>query len=134
MAEGLWYEQGDGAPLSESGVIVTAWASLPTFDGEIEPLHRQNGKGFDEALTAMVIGNRVRRFHWLAGESIWLMPAAEVKAEWCREPHLKALAERNGGSVTALAAFRRVSACGYVTTGWIPSTTDLLSNDWVILD
>lgn len=69
---------------------------------------------------------------------LWLMPAATVKAEWCREPHLKKLAEEAGGEIEALGSIRMftVNASGRraVLTGWLASQTDMLSEDWVILD
>ena len=134
VSKGLWYEQGQGLPLSDSGSIVLAWAALPLFEGERDGINQQNGATFGEALEAMKDGVRVRRFHWPLGSCLWLMPEANVKAEWCREPHLKELAESRGGSVRAAGAIRCVSAMGDVLTGWAPTIPDLLAKDWLILD
>lgn len=64
---------------------------------------------------------------------LWLLPEAKVKAEWCREPHLKALAEANGGEIEALASIRMLTADKKVLTGWLASQADIMSTDWVIL-
>ena len=83
------------------------------------------------AVKQMHNGLRVRRAGWNGkGMYLWLMPAADVKAEWCREPHLKELAERNGGSVKALGSIRMLTAQGEVLTGWLASQSDLLATDW----
>ena len=132
LAGGIWYQQGGGDPLIESGVIVTAWANLPVFDGPAEQAET-DGKTFCEALDAIKAGLRVRRHDWPLGSYLWLLPAAAVKAEWCREPHLKQLAERNGGSVEALASIR-LYQFGQVLTGWNPTSEDLFATNWMILD
>lgn len=65
---------------------------------------------------------------------LWLLPAASVKAEWCKEPHLKALAEANGGEIEALGSIRMMTADRKILTGWLASQTDMLSEDWELLE
>jgi hypothetical protein len=90
---------------------------------------------FGLALEAMKTGRRVRRSGWNGkGMYLWLLPAALVKAEWCREPHLKAMAEANGGEIEALGSIRMFTADRKVLTGWLASQTDMLSDDWEALD
>jgi hypothetical protein len=90
---------------------------------------------FGAAITALKQGKRVARAGWNGkGMYLWLLPAAKVKAEWCREPHLKAVAEANGGEIEALGSIRMMTADRKVLTGWLASQTDMLSEDWVILD
>ena len=60
-----------------------------------------------------------------------LLPAATVKADWCREAHLKAVAEENGGEIEALGSIRMMTADRKVLTGWLASQTDMLAEDWV---
>ncbi len=91
---------------------------------------------FGQALELLKAGKRVAREGWNGkGMYLWLMPATTLKAEWCREPHLKQLAEENGGEIDALGSIRMytVNANGRraVLTGWLASQTDMLSDDWV---
>lgn len=90
--------------------------------------------GFGLAIAALQSGKRVARRGWNGkGMYLWLLPEAKVKAEWCREPHLKALAEANGGEIEALASIRMLTADKKVLTGWLASQADIMSTDWVIL-
>ena len=65
---------------------------------------------------------------------LWLLPAANVKAEWCKEEHLKALAEQNGGEFECLASIRMKTADNKVLTGWLASQTDMLAEDWAVVE
>lgn len=94
---------------------------------------------FGDAIEALKIGRRVTRAGWNGrGMYLWLMPAATVKAEWCREPHLKRLAEENGGEIECLGSIRMftVDASGRraVLTGWLASQSDMLAEDWIVLE
>lgn len=90
---------------------------------------------FGKAIEALKEGKKVARKGWNGkGMYLWLLPAAKVKAEWCKEPHLKALAEENGGEVEALGSIRMLTADKKVLTGWLASQTDMLSEDWEIVE
>ena len=94
---------------------------------------------FGGAIKALKKGYKVARKGWNGkGMFLWLKPATEVKAEWCKDPMLKSLAEDNGGSINALGTI-----CMYTTdstgrrailTGWLASQADMLLEDWVIID
>ncbi len=90
---------------------------------------------FGWAIHQLKSGHRVRRAGWNGkGMYLWLLPAAMVKAEWCREPHLKAMAEANGGEIEALGSIRMMTADRKVLTGWLASQTDILSEDWELVE
>lgn len=90
---------------------------------------------FGEAIEALKQGKFVARKGWNGkGMYLWLMPAATIKAEWCKEPHLKALAEKNGGEIECLGSIRMKTADNKILTGWLASQTDMLSEDWVIYE
>lgn len=96
---------------------------------------RSAGLTFGDAIDALKQGKRVSRSGWNGkGMYLWLLPASKVKAEWCKEPHLKQLAEENGGEVEALGSIRMLTADKKVLTGWLASQTDMLAEDWTILD
>lgn len=89
---------------------------------------------FGEAIEALKQGKFVRRTGWNGkGMYLWLMPAIKVKAEWCKEPHLKLLAEQQGGEIEACGSIRMKTADNKVLTGWLASQTDVLSEDWEVV-
>lgn len=88
-------------------------------------------RDFGWAIRLLKQGKRVAREGWNGkGMYLWLLPAATVKAEWCREPHLKAMAEANGGEIECLGSIRMMTADAKVLTGWLASQTDMLAEDW----
>jgi len=95
---------------------------------------------FSAALHALKSGRRIAREGWNGkGMYLWLLPATMVQETWCREPHLKELAHRNGGEIECLGSIRMLTApnaqgARAVLTGWLASQTDILAEDWVILD
>lgn len=90
---------------------------------------------FGQALEALKSGKRVSRSGWNGkGMYLWLMPAAKVKAEWCKEPHLRSLAEANGGEIEAVGSIRMLTADKKVLTGWLASQSDMLAEDWATLE
>lgn len=98
-----------------------------------------DGMSFGMAIEAMKQGMKVSRKGWNGkGMYLWLIPATAVKSEWCHEPHLKELVDLNGGEIEALGTIRMytVNAFGRraVLTGWLASQSDVLSEDWVIVD
>lgn len=58
---------------------------------------------FGQAIEALKEGHKVARQGWNGkGMFLWLKPAATIKAEWCKDPRLKVIAELNGGEIEAL--------------------------------
>lgn len=89
---------------------------------------------FGEAIEALKRGKKVARKGWNGkGMYLWLKPAATIKAEWCKDPILKDIAEANGGEVEALGTICMKTADGKILTGWLASQTDMLLEDWVIV-
>lgn len=89
---------------------------------------------FGKAIEALKKGKKVARKGWNGkGMYLWLMPATSVKSEWCKEPHLKELADANGGEIEALGTIRMLTADKKILTGWLASQTDILSEDWEIV-
>ena len=85
---------------------------------------------FGDAIRGLKKGECVSRRGWNGRNMyLWLLPAAQVKADWCREPHLKKLAEKTG-HIEALGSIRMLTADGKVLTGWLASQTDVLAEDW----
>lgn len=98
-------------------------------------MNTNDNLNFGQALEALKSGKRVSRSGWNGkGMYLWLMPAAKVKAEWCKEPHLRSLAEANGGEIEAVGSIRMLTADKKVLTGWLASQSDMLAEDWATLE
>lgn len=105
-------------------------------------LHKENvfsKMTFGMAIEAMKSGKKVARKGWNGkGMFLWLKPATTIKAEWCKDEMLKGLVEANGGEILGLGTI-----CMYthdstgrkaILTGWLASQSDMLYDDWVIVD
>ena len=90
---------------------------------------------FGGAINALKEGKKVSRNGWNGkGMFLWLKPDAVVKAEFCKEHFLKELAEQNGGEISELGTICMYTAKKEVLTGWLASQTDMLSDDWYVID
>jgi hypothetical protein len=88
---------------------------------------------FGAAIAALKAGKRVSRAGWNGkGMYLWLLPATTVPLAWIKEPHLKLIAEQNGGEVECLGSIRMKTADGKVLTGWLASQSDILAEDWCV--
>lgn len=111
------------------GLIATA-----VVYGANELFHNLAEMDFGNAIKALKFGYKVRRKGWNGkGMFLWLKPATIVKAEWCKDPMLKELAEKNGGEIPALGTICMLTAKGEILSGWLASQTDVLSEDWEIV-
>lgn len=89
---------------------------------------------FGQAIEALKEGHKVARQGWNGkGMFLWLKPAATIKAEWCKDPRLKVIAELNGGEIEALGTICMLTAQNQILSGWLASQTDMLSDDWMIV-
>lgn len=90
---------------------------------------------FGEAINALKEGKKVYRSGWNGkGMFLWLKPSARVKADWCKDPLLRKLANDNGGDIEALGTICMKTADNKVLTGWLASQTDILSEDWNVVE
>lgn len=89
---------------------------------------------FGEVIEALKKGHKVARKGWHGkGMFLWLKPAATIKADWCKDPRLKFIAEQNGGEIEALGTICMLTAQNQILSGWLASQTDMLSDDWMIV-
>ena len=90
---------------------------------------------FGQAIEALKQSKKVDRKGWNGKNMfLWLKPAATVKAEWCKDPMLKAIAEGNGGEIPALGTICMLTAQKEILSGWLASQTDMLAEDWQIVE
>ena len=90
---------------------------------------------FGAAIEALKQGKKVTRMGW-NGKSmyLWLKPATTIKAEWCKDPMLKEIVDANGGEAEALGTICMKTADNKILTGWLASQTDMLSEDWMVIE
>ena len=82
------------------------------------------------------LGKRVARRGWnAAGQWVTFSPGTEnVPADRFWAPSNQAYAEENGGYATVFSAMTLKNAQGMIVLGWVPSVTDLLMQDWEIVE
>ena len=82
------------------------------------------------------LGKRVARRGWNAsGQWVTFSPGtSDVPAENFWAPANQAYAEENGGYATVFSAMTLKNAQGMIVMGWVPSVTDLLMQDWEIVE
>jgi hypothetical protein len=109
------------------------------FEATYEPADGIAGKsmGFGGAISALKEGHRVAREGW-NGKGMWLALSCnntrEVPAEGFWSPHNAQHARDNGGSATVLPSITMKTADGSILMGWLASQTDMLADDWHIVD
>ena len=97
-------------------------------------LHEGEEGSFGQAVESLKRGCKVARKGWNGkGMFLWLKPYSTVKAEWCHDPKLKAIIEKNGGEMEAVGTICMKTADNKIMSGWVASQTDVLSNDWILV-
>lgn len=94
---------------------------------------------FGDAIIALKEGKKVARKGWNGkGMFLWLKPQTVIKSDWCKDALLKELCDANGGEILALGTI-----CMYthdstgrkaILTGWLASQSDMLYDDWEIIN
>lgn len=90
---------------------------------------------FGDAIKALKEGKKVARKGWNGKNMyLWLKPAAIIKTEWCKDPMLKEIVDANGGEAEALGTICMKTADNKILTGWLASQTDMLCEDWMVIE
>jgi hypothetical protein len=93
---------------------------------------------FGQAIEALKLGRRVAREGWNGKNMfLFLLPAGKVPIAAITDPALREVVKTElGGSDTfdAYGSIRMFTADKKILTGWLASQTDMLAEDWVILD
>ena len=93
---------------------------------------------FGEAIEALKKGAKIARRGWNGkGMYLWLLPECKVKKEWCRDERLiECMGEDE--EILCLGSIRMFThdSTGRqaVLTGWLASQSDILSEDWYIVE
>ena len=94
---------------------------------------------FGKALFYLKYGYKVARKGWNGKNMfLWLKPETTIKSEWCKDPELKKLVDENGGELKALGTIcmytHDSSGRNAVLTGWLASQSDMLLEDWYVVE
>jgi len=112
-----------------------SWSPKDVFDRAYREV---DGLTFGEALEALKRGHRVARAGWNGKNMfLFLLPADDgIPTSVISDPALREVVESEVGGDTfdALGSVRMFTADKKILTGWLASQTDMLSEDWTVLD
>ena len=112
-----------------------SWCPKTQFEEAGRPC---DGMTFGMAIEAMKRGKKVARKGW-NGKGMWLcVPLCDGPKEipatgvWGK-PNAE-YAEQNGGTVKVMPYVTMKTADGSIVMGWLASQTDMLSEDWTVVE
>lgn len=132
-------------PDDDEGYVITyrkgkpneyvSWCPKAEFDEVSRPV---DGMTFGQAIEAMKQGKKVARRGW-NGKGMWLcVPLCdgpkEIQATGIWGKPNAEYAEQNGGTVKVVPYVTMKAADGTIVMGWLASQTDMLSEDWCIVE
>ena len=133
--DGYLVEYVDGGKANDprhAGYI--SWSPEDVFERAYRPA---DGMTFGQALESLKAGKKVARAGW-NGKGMWLsLSCAEVRlveASGFWSPHNAAHAREQGGAAKVLPSITMKTATGEILMGWLASQTDMLAEDWRIVE
>lgn len=131
-----WSSEKDGQP----GYAVkyadgyTSWSPKEVFEAAYQPI---DAMSFGHAIAAMKSGAKVARAGW-NGKGMWLALSCgetrKVSADAFWSPHNAGHAREQGGFATVLPSITMKTADGSILMGWLASQTDMLADDWQVVE
>lgn len=112
-----------------------SWSPKAVFEEAYTELNKMN---FGHAIELLKQGKKVARAGWNGkGMYLWLLPEAEIKKEWCRDERLlECFGDKD--TLHCLGSIRMYThdSTGRtaVLTGWLASQSDMLSDDWYVVE
>ena len=112
-----------------------SWCPKTQFEEAGRPF---DGMTFGMAIEAMKRGKKVARKGW-NGKGMWLcVPLCdgpkEIPATGVWGKQNAEYAEQNGGTVKVMPYVTMKTADGSIVMGWLASQTDMLSEDWTVVE
>lgn len=115
-----------------------SWSPKDVFDKAYR--HKGDLLSFGDAIILLKAGYKVARFGW-NGKGMWLALSSGVAAlsadKFWAGPN-REFAEANGGTAEVLPCItmKTINAHGReaILMGWLASQTDMLSEDWVVVE
>jgi hypothetical protein len=114
-----------------------SWSPKVVFEEAYRETSDTTGLTFGLAVEAMKQGFKVARQGW-NGKGMWLAlskaPFKDLHWEnfWCK--HAQDFALANGGSAEVLPTIIMKTADNKILMGWLASQTDMLAEDWIIVE
>jgi len=120
--------------VDESGYV--SWSPKDVFE---EAYRKTTGLTFGLAIEAMKLGKKVTRNGWNSkGMFLWLKPEVLLIESMLSDPKLKELCKENKGVLLGLGTIcmytHDSSGRKAILTGWSGSQSDMLSEDWSIVE
>ena len=98
-------------------------------------LHENESGNFGQAIMSLKLGKKIARKGWNGkGMYLWLKLGNHIQKDWCKDPMLLEVCEANGGSVEGLPTICMKTADNKILTGWLASQTDMLADDWILVE
>lgn len=113
-----------------------SWSPADVFDRAYRPVV---GMSFGDAIAALKAGQKVARTGW-NGKGMWLSLSAHggesrsVPAGAFWSENNSRYAAENGGAAVVLPCITMKTATGEILMGWLASQTDMLADDWLIVE
>jgi hypothetical protein len=131
--EGYLVEYLDGGkPNLPSHAGYVTWTPKEAFDKAYRPVTAMT---FGLAIEALKRGQKVARAGW-NGKGMWLaiQAGSTITPEQARGGAAKGRADEGATEITILPHIDMRAADGSVVVGWLASQTDMLAEDWQIVD
>lgn len=111
----------------------TSWSPAHVFE---RAYRKTDAMTFGDAILMLKDGKKVARAGW-NGKGMWLAlshghAALEASKFWA-EPNRRH-AEKLGGFATVLPCITMKTAGGEILMGWLASQTDMLAEDWQVVE
>ncbi len=134
-----WTIPADENPLDDGYLVeyeggYLSWSPKDTF--EIAYTDVKSGNlSFGSAVYLMKKGYKVARKGW-NGKDMWIAVSfgSEVESSKFWNPHNARFAKENGGSAEVLDVITMKTADNTILMGWLASQSDILSDDWGIVE
>lgn len=103
---------------------------------DIKQSQPKNTYNFGQAIEALKRGHKVAREGWNGkGMFLFLLPAGKIPKSAINDGKLMEVLEGNGKDhFEALGSIRMKTADDKILTGWLASQTDMLAEDWCVVD
>jgi hypothetical protein len=121
-----------GTPNVPGRAGYVSWSPKAQFDNTYRPVTAMT---FGLAIEALKRGQKVARAGW-NGKGMWLaiQTGSTITPEQARGGAAKGRADEGATEITILPHIDIRAADGSVVVGWLASQTDMLAEDWQIVD